>query len=564
MNCAQLMIKCLEAEKVQFIFGIPGEENLDVMDAMLDSNLRFVLVRHEQGAAFMADVYGRLTGRAGVCLSTLGPGATNLVTGVADANMDRAPVVALTGQASLDRMHKESHQYMDVVGMFHPITKWNTMLRHPAAIAESVRKAFKFSEEESPGATHLDFPEDLAHTAAPMTEVPLVPEKPPEPPKATDASIKAAAALINGAKNPMILAGNGVIRGHASDALRAFVKHTNLHVAETFMGKGCVPYKDKHSLLTIGLQAHDFVSSAFDVADVVITVGVDMVEYHPYLWNPTRKTKVVHIARTASEVDKHYPVKQEVIGDISSSLERLAEMLTPRDDVARMDAIRENILTEISRHEDDSGFPIKPQKILSDVRKVLGPSDILISDVGAHKMWIARQYPCLEPNTNIISNGFASMGIAVPGVMAAKLVYPDRKCLAISGDAGFMMNVQEIETAVRENIPIVVMIWRDGEYGLIKWKQMNKYGRPSHVTFTNPNFVKLAEAFGAVGIGVESAKDLKPALEKAFSLNKPVVIDCPVDYSENIKLTAELREYTEQAKNTMMISRHATELRKKQ
>ncbi len=537
MNGAQLFIKCLEREAVPFIFGLPGEENLDVMDALLDSNLRFITTRHEQGAAFMADVQGRLTGKASVCLSTLGPGATNLVTGVADANMDHAPVVAITGQVSIDRLHKESHQAMDLVALFRPMTKYNAQIVTPEIIPEVVRKAFKVAQTEKFGATHIDFPEDIAKADADGEPLAIQQPKDPEP---LTSRIEKAADAVNSARFPILLCGNGVIRARAAGALRAFVAKTHIPCAHTFMAKGVLPYSDPHSLLTVGLQAKDWVSCGFDRADVVLAVGYDLVEYPPSHWNPDRDKKIVHIDRLPAEVDSHYQLHCGIEADISLSLQTLADKITPRDEHVMISTLRDMILNELEELGDDDGFPMKPQKILHDVRQVMGKQDILISDVGAHKMWIARMYPCTEPNTCLISNGFASMGIALPGSIGAKLLYPDRKVLSINGDAGFLMNVQELETAVRCQTPVVAMIWRDESYGLIKWKQMNQYGRTSHVDFGNPDFVALAESFGCAGIRIESAAELKPALEQAFASKRPVVIDCPVDYNENLKLTEKL------------------------
>ena len=535
MKASELLVKCLENEDVNYIFGLPGEENIDIMDALLSSKIRFILTRHEQGAAFMADVYGRLSGRAGVCLSTLGPGSTNLITGVADANMDRAPLVAITGQASLDRMHKESHQYIDIVGIFHPITKWNTQIKKPGIIPEAVRKAFKVAETEKPGATHIDFPEDIAHmSVSPPNDKPLFVQFPfrPEP---LAAQVERAIKVISEAKYPMILAGNGVIREKASDALRYFAEKLNIPVAHTFMGKGALSDNHELSLFTVGLQAGDYISSGLAKADVVVTIGYDIVEYSPEKWNPNRDKKIVHIDMSPAEVDAHYIVSVGVVGDISISLKEVADRAAPSD-TNYSKTLREQILWECNAYKDDKSFPPKPQKVLSDLRDVMGDDDIVISDVGAHKLWVARIYPCYKPNTCIISNGFATMGIGVPGAVAAKLLYTQKKVVTVTGDGGFLMNSQELETAVREGLPFVSLIFHDKSYSLIEIKQQVTFGRKSHVNFGNPDFVKYAESFGAVGYRIEAADELKPVLEEAFSKDKPVVIDCPVDYRENLKI----------------------------
>ena len=542
MKASELAIKCLENENVAYMFGIPGEENLDLMDALLESKIQFIQTRDERGAAFMADVYGRLTGKAGVCLATLGPGAMNLVTGVADANMDRAPLVAITGQAGLDRMHKESHQYMDVVSVFKPMTKWNTLLHVPEIIPESIRKAFKVATGEKPGATHIDFPEDLAKM---QTIGEPVPHDFPSDAEPVDACLERAAQLIREARQPIILAGNGVVRQGASQVLTEFAEATNIPVAHTFMGKGSIPWTHPLSLLTVGLQARDFVSCGFDRADLVIAIGYDIVEYHPRLWNLGQDKKIVHIDTQPSESDAAYVTDVEMVGNIKHSLAcLLAQGIQPKELVYASDTLREIILARITEHRDDKAFPMKPQKILSDIRSVLAENDILISDVGAHKMWIARMYPCYQPNTCIISNGFAAMGIAVPGAFVAKLIYPERNCLAVCGDGGFLMNSQELETAVRVGVPFVTLIFNDEAYGLIEWKQMNTFGRPAHIDFTNPDFVKYAQAFGAKGYRVQGSDELVPILKDAFNQNVPSVIDCPVNYAENLRLTEELGNLT--------------------
>ena len=542
MKASELTVKCLENENVDYIFGIPGEENLDLMDALLESKIQFIQTRDERGAAFMADVYGRLTGRAGVCLATLGPGAMNLVTGVADANMDRAPLIAITGQASLDRMHKESHQYMDVVSVFKPMTKWNTLVHLPEIIPESISKAFKIATGEKPGATHIDFPEDVASMQIDAEPIPHDFQSEAEP---VVSCLQRAAQLINDAKQPIILAGNGVVRQNASRMLTQFAEMTNIPVAHTFMGKGSIPWTHRLSLLSVGLQANDFVSCGFDRADLVIAIGYDIVEYHPRLWNPNRDKKLIHIDTQPSETDASYITDVEMVGNIRQSLRHLmAEEIYPKDAEYASNTLRKIILDQMNEHRDDADFPMKPQKILSDVRSVMAEDDIVISDVGAHKMWIARMYPCYQPNTCIISNGFAAMGIALPGAFVAKLIYPERKSLAICGDGGFMMNSQELETAVRTEVPFVTLIFNDEAYGLIEWKQMNGFGRPAHIDFTNPDFVKYAEAFGAKGYRVEASDELVPILNDAFSQKVPSVIDCPVNYAENLRLTNELGQLT--------------------
>jgi len=535
MKASDLFIRCLEHEGVKYIFGIPGEENLDVMDSLVDSPIQFVTVRHEQGAAFMADVYGRLTGKAGVCLATLGPGATNLITGVADANMDKAPLVAIAGQASTTRLHKESHQVLNLVDLFQPISKYSTQILAPEIIPEIVAKAFKVAEAEKPGCSFIDFPENIAEMEvsgkAPLRVLRHTAPVPPE------SKIRQAAKLINEAKYPIIMAGNGVIRANASADLVAFAEKLNIPVATTFMAKGVIPFSHPLCLGTVGLQSKDYVSCGFDRADVIICIGFDMVEYHPYLWNKAKTGKVIHINELPAEVDEYYTVEVGVIGNVGAGMRQLAEQIEPKKQ-SFWKSLRDMIVAEMQEHA--SAFPIKPQKILWDLRQVLAPKDIVISDVGAHKMWVARMYRAECPNTCIISNGFAAMGIALPGAIAAKIVQPDQVVVAVTGDAGFMMNCQELETAMRLGTPIIVLIWHDNEYGLIKWKQEVQFGRSTHIDFSNPDFVQFAESFGAKGYRVERTEDLLPTLKQAIDDNTVVVIDCPVDYSENLKLTEKL------------------------
>jgi acetolactate synthase-1/2/3 large subunit len=537
MKGAELFVRCLENEGVEYIFGVPGEENIDVMDALIGSSIQFVTTRHEQGAAFIADVYGRLTGRAGVCLSTLGPGATNLVTGVADANMDRAPIVAIAGQGATTRMHKESHQILDLVNLFEPISKYSTQIREPEIIPEIVRKAFKTAEAEKPGCSFLDFPENIAGAEMGATE-PLKVQS-PTPPTAPEGKCAQVAEMISAAKSPVIMAGNGVIRGKASDVLVDVAEKLNVPVATTFMAKGAIPFSHPLSLGAIGLQAHDYVAFGFDKADLVICVGVDMVEYHPRLWNPDRDKKIVHIDENPAEVDAHYILEAGVIGEIGDSLSRIAAKARRRAD-APLHKLHDVVQSEIGEYQDDTAFPVKPQKIIWDLRAALEPEDIVISDVGAHKMWMARMYQAEAPNTCIISNGFASMGIALPGAIAAKLAKPKSNAVAVCGDAGFMMNNQEIETALRLGLDFVVLIFNDSKYGLIEWHQNRHFGRATGIDFTNPDFVKFAESFGAKGYRVERTEDLLPTLKTALGDGTVSIVDCPVDYAENMKLTEKL------------------------
>lgn len=550
MKASDLFVKCLESEGVRYIFGVPGEENADFVLSLDDSSIELILTRHEQGAAFMAEVYGRLTGNPGVCLGTLGPGATNLITGVADGNMDRSPMLVLTGQGASTRLHKESHQVMDVVKMFEPVTKWSHRIIHQDNIPEVVRKAVRLSRTEKPGACHIELPEDLAKLDAATKPMSVQRFRRPA---ADDKIADRAFEAIRNAKRPIIIAGNGCIRKRASKQLRIFCEKTGIGVASTFMAKGCVDMDADHSLFTIGLQAKDLVACSVEAADLVITIGYDMVEYPPRLWNPGGEKPVVHIDFAPAEIDANYHPGIEMVGDIAHSLWMLNERVDTAGgysfDTSQQRAVRREMLQEFAEKKDeDKQGAISPQKALWDVREVMGPSDLVLSDVGAHKMWIARHYHCHEPNTCLIPNGFCSMGFALPGAIGASLVFQhqldggpaQRKVLAICGDGGFLMNVQEMETARRLNSDIVVFVWVDNSYGLIEWKQDNEFHRHIDLSFGNPDFVKLAEAFGWRGMTVDRGGDLKATLTEALATEGPVLVAMPVDYRENQRLTERL------------------------
>lgn len=540
MKTSELLVRCLETEGIEYIFGVPGEENADFMIALEKSDsIRFILTRHEQGAAFMAEAYGRLTGNPAACLGTLGPGATNLITGVADANMDRAPMLVLTGQGASTRLHKESHQIMDVVGMFRPVTKWATTILHPSSVPEIVRKAVRLARSEKPGACHIELPEDIAKIET--DAVPMEPHRYRRPVTAPE-QIEAAFCMLREAKRPVILVGNGCVRHEASSELRRFCEVTGIGAINTFMAKGCVDADADYCLYTIGLQAKDFVTCALDASDLVLTLGYDMVEYHPRLWNADRDKRIIHIDFQPAEIDEHYHPELELVGDLNHTLATLNANIEKLGAVSRnlsqQAETRRQMQQELLEHAgDETEGTIRPQKVLADVRSVMGREDILLSDVGAHKMWIARQYQCHEPNTCLIPNGFCSMGFALPGSIGASLVHPDRNILAICGDAGFMMNVQEMETARRLKSNIVVMVWEDKAYGLIEWKQQNQFGHHTDLSFGNPDWMMLAKAFGWHGHHVEKSVELKDTLKTAFTESGPSLIVVPIDYRENMKLS---------------------------
>ena len=534
MNAAQLLVSCLESEGVRFAFGIPGEENLELMDALRGSSVRFVLTRHEGAAAFMADVYGRLSGRAGVCLATLGPGATNLVTGVADAFLDRAPLVAITAQANLSKIHRESHQYVDILQLFGPITKWNARVESPDVVPEIVRKAFKLAEAEKPGSTHVELPENVAEDEADPKQKPLRRE-PVSAPTPARASVEQAALLIEKAGRPVILAGNGVIRNGSSAELTQFAERLHIPVVTTVMGKGAIPWRSPMSLLTIGILPRDHELAGLDDSDLVICVGYDFVEYDPRSWNARGDRRIIHVDALPAEISAQYLPEVEVIGEIRESLQTLGQRIarertSGRRSLPSRDGIMKTLESELGEH---SGKVLNPQRTLWDLRDILEPDDLLISDVGAHKLWLSRFFRVAKPKTIIISNGLSPMGIAVPGGIAAKLMDPNRRVVTLSGDGGFLMSVHELETASRENAPTVNLVFRDGGLGSIRWKQMAKFQRTVGTEFNNPDFSDLAKAFGLRGFRVEHASELNSILREALESKVPCLVDVPVDYGTN-------------------------------
>jgi len=547
MKASDLMVQCLEREGIEFIFGVPGEENADFMMSLEKSeSIRFVLTRHEQGAAFMAEIYGRLTGTPAACLGTLGPGATNLITGVADANMDRAPMLVLTGQGSTLRLHKESHQIMDVVKMFEPVTKWAETILHADTIPEIVRKAVRVARSEKPGAVLIELPENVAEHETDM--------KPMEPirfrrPTANSDMVAQAVQRIRQARRPIIIAGNGCVRKRSAGHLRRLAELTNIGVLNTFMAKGALDPDSPQCLYTIGLGSKDIGTCAIDAADLVVAVGFDMVEYHPQLWNPDGGKPIIHVDFIPAEIDRNYHPEIELIGDVADTLEALVVAFeqepAPVYDMAQQRSTREDMRREIMQYaDDDTKGLIKPQKVLHDVEKIYGDDGLLLSDVGAHKMWIARHYHCRLPNGCLIPNGFCSMGFALPGAIAASLVDPQRKILSICGDAGFLMNVQEMETAFRLNSNITVMVWEDNAYGLIAWKQWAQFGRHTDLSFSNPKWEQLAEAFGWHYQFVDDSGALSEVVQTAADHSGPSLIVLPIDYGENKKLTERMGELT--------------------
>ncbi len=542
MKASDLLVRCLEKEGIRYIFGVPGEENADLMMSLEASSIRFVLTRHEQGAAFMAEVFGRLDGNPAVCLGTLGPGATNLLTGVADGNMDRAPMLVITAQASTDRQHKESHQVIDIVDLYESVTKWSHGIRHADSIPEIVRKAVRVARSEKPGAVLLELPENIAR--AETTAVPIEPRRFRRP-GPDDKTVDRAWEVIRNAQRPIIIAGNGAIRKRSSRQLRKFCEATGIGVLMTFMGKGAVDRNAEYCLFGIGLQEKDWPSYAVENADVIITLGYDLIEYPPRLWNPDGNECVVHIDFYPAEIDEHYQPRVECIGDIAHTLWMLNERVL-RDgpgahDFSFQRKVRDEMLRDFAAHAADrTDGTIRPQKALWDIREALGPRDLLISGVGAHKMWVGRYYHSNEPNTCIIPNGFCSMGLALPGAISACLVDGGRRVFVVAGDGDFLMNVQEMETATRLGVDMTVMVWEDGEYGLISWKQETEFGRHTPLSFGNPDWIKLADSFGWQGQYVANSNELSGAIQRALDHPGPSLIVIPIDYRENLLLSERL------------------------
>ena len=544
MTVAELFVDCLVAEGVQHVFGVPGEENEDLLIAIYEHpDIEFIPCRHEQGAAFIANVWGRLTGKAGVCLSTLGPGATNLLTGVADANLDKAPLVAISGQGSLDRLHHESHQNIDVVQMFKPVTKWNTAIKAPEVTAEVLRKAFKIAELEKPGATHIELSEDVAtmkvNGLKPLSAS-LLRRSAPDP-----ISVEKLADLLKASKQPLILAGNGAIRNRSSQELKYLATKFNLPVVATFMGKGAISDALPQSLFSIGLGFRDLVHEAIEQADLVICVGYDIAEYAPDAWNPDRDKTIVHIDFEAAEVYENYQPRIEIIADIAHTLRALAAALEERDKYFQFTnwyvPVRQRILEDIDSYQLKGEAPFTVPAVINAVRAVLQEDGLVISDVGAHKMWIARNLKTYCPNGCIISNGLASMGIALPGGIAASMIDRDRQVVCMMGDGGFMMNAPELETAKRLDINATYIIFNDNDYGLISWKQRMSQGRSVYTELSNPDFKLFAESFGIKAYNPKTAAELKQVLAEAIPAKELNLIEIPIDPTVNMRLIEKLK-----------------------
>lgn len=548
-NTADLIVECLVNEGVEVVFGIPGEENIPLLEAIeRNGNIRFVLTRHEQGAGFMAATYAHITGKPGVCLATLGPGALNLTLPVAQANASTTPLVAICAQGNVSRLYKESHQIIDLVSLFQPITQWSSMMLAPSTAPEMVRKAFSIAQRKRPGATCLVIPEDISEMSVPENAKPLPLPRPLHILPAPD-TIDEAAKIISQAKTPIILAGNGVARSHAQDQLRAFAEQLNVPVATTFEGKGVFPDNHPNALGVVGFMHRDYENFAFDTADLIIAVGFSIQQFDPKKINPNIDKTIIHINTFVEDTDAHYPTALNIMADIGQTLKTLTNVLKDRNitfDVTHP-KIRQMITDELRSFENDNSIPMKPQRVVYDTRRAVPEGTKVLVDTGALKMWMARLYPTMHPNTCIIDNSLSTMAWTLPGAVGASFIKDNsgkintKPVLAVMGDGSFMMNVQEIETAVRVGSRMVVLVWEDNAYGLIKWKMDLHAGEHEYVDFTNPNVPKLAESFGARGHVVQKPEDLYNMLKEALEQESGVdVIACPVDYSENMKLIEKL------------------------
>ena len=529
MKASDLFLKQLEEEGVEYVFGLPGEENLDFLESLRTSSVKVIITRHEQSAAFMAATYGRLTGKAGVCFSTLGPGATNLVTGVAHAQLIGAPLVSISGQKPLRANRQARFQLIDVVNLMRPITKESVSIIDPDTIPTIVRNAFKRAQAERPGAVHIELPEDVA---ASQTDSRLQKRGYTRRPAPDREAIARAAKLIKAAERPLILLSSGANRTLVSRQLKLFIEKTGIYAVHTQMGKGVFSDESEYSLFTTGIHRRDYVNCGIDRADVIITIGYNIVEYPPYVWNGDLSKKIINIDFAEEESDKYYNPDINIIGDISCSLKQLGELVTKKGNDGTFKTVREFLNRKLSS-EFKRQYPLTPQEVVGCVREALSHEDVLTLDNGIYKLWFSRLYRSYRPNTILMDNALATMGAGLPAGIAAKMLMPDRNVLAVVGDGGFMMNSREIETALRYNVPLVVLVLNDNAFGFIKWEQQSK-GFPNFaLDYSNPDFVKYAESYGAVGIKVKEGDDLSRLLLKAFSLKKLVLIECPIDYSVN-------------------------------
>ena len=529
MKASDLFVKCLEAEGVEYVFSVPGEENLDLLESLRESSIKVVVTRHEQGAAFMAATYGRLTGKVGVCMSTLGPGATNLLTAVAHAQLGGMPLLAITGQKGVRENYQANFQVIDVVGMMRPVTKRAVQIVSPKSIHKEIRQAFKTATTERQGAVHIELPEDIAKEDVMLNPHNVNKLRRPMP---DSKAIQRAADMIRGAQRPILIVSSRAQRRLVREALRNLCDTTNLYVIHTQLGKGVLGDDHTNSLYAFGIHKRDYVNCAVDRSDLIVTIGYSTQEHPPAVWNKSLDKTILHIDFTPAETDVYYNPEYELIGDISGSLRALAQELEGYRYNGEYEAnLRSKLTSKLSEKSDDT--LLRPRRIIADTRAVLGNDDILCLDNGIYKMWYARHYPTYNIGTFLLDNTLATMGAGLPSAMAAKMVNPDKRVLAVCGDGGFMMNSQEIETAVRLGLNVVVLVLNDNAYGFIKWKQ-HAHDLPDFaLDYGNPDFKQYAESYGAIGYKVNTVDELRPTLEKAFGHHGPVVIECPIDYSEN-------------------------------
>ncbi|MFT4627803.1 MAG: acetolactate synthase-1/2/3 large subunit [Myxococcota bacterium] len=544
MNASDLFVKALENEGVEVIYGVPGEENLGFLEALRKSSIQLILTRHEQGAAFMAATYGRLTGRPGVCLATLGPGATNLVTGAAYAQLGAFPMLMITGQKPIKTSKQGQFQIVDIVGMMRPLTKSTRQIVNVNMIPSLVREAFRKAAEERPGAVHLELPEDVAEEEVGDDTAPIFEVSKRRRGDADKAVVRDAIEMIRRAKHPLLLVGAGANRTSIWEALTVLLDQTGIPFFTTQMGKGVVAETHPLFLGTAALSDGDYLHCAIDRADLILNIGHDVVEKPPFFMEHDG-AKVIHINFKSAEVDNVYFPQLEVVGDIATSLLSIAEQCgcSESHDFSYFMRVRENIQEHVNLGRDSDHFPMKPQRIVWDVREVMPDDGVIALDNGIYKIWFARNYPALQPNTVLLDNALASMGAGLPSAMEVARLYPKRRVMAICGDGGFMMNSQEMETAVRLKLNLTVLILRDDSYGMIRWKQHSMGLTDFGLQFGNPDFVKYAEAYGAHGHRVESADAFVPLMERCFVEGGLHLIDLPVDYADNqTVLGSELRE----------------------
>ncbi|MDR0484823.1 MAG: acetolactate synthase large subunit [Alphaproteobacteria bacterium] len=535
MNASDLLVKALEQEGIEIVYGIPGEENLDLLEALRKSSIKLILTRHEQGAAFMAATYGRMTGKIGVAISTLGPGATNFTTSAAYANLGGFPILLITGQKPIKKSKQGRFQIIDVVAMMKPLCKYSKQIIDVAMVSSTVAEAVKIAKEEKPGCVHIEFPEDISAQKVEADTPTLLPKLETSYPIANPHALEKAVAMIKNAKFPLVLIGNAGSRNNLSAKITQFINTTKLPFFNTQMGKGAVAENNPQFIGTAALSAGDYLHEAIKKADLILSIGNDVIE-KPGFFMEKDSAKVIHINYSSAILDNVYFPTLEVLGDIGATLDILGKSLGEcSQDFSYAYKVRDFLLNHIAKLDNDNSFPIKPQKLVRDINKVMADGYVAL-DNGMYKLWFARNYQCLHPNSLLLDNALATMGAGLPSAMEVARLYPNKKVLAVVGDGGFMMNSQELETAIRLNLNLVVMILNDSGYGMIRWKQAGMKLQDFGLTFNNPDFVKYANAYGANGIRLSKTEELIPTLESCFKSGGVHLIDMPIDYSENKKV----------------------------